>query len=145
MRGCRSWNACARGLPGCLRRTWSARWIVSRPHGGLGTGTLDVSTVPASRLAAFTHGMTAHAPALRQMAVTRRTATLLATVRHLETQAADEVLDVFDLLYATKIDAKAERASVKERLAALPRLLRVPPLDWLPACGYFSACRLRPT
>ena len=91
----------------------------------LGTGTLDVSTVPASRLAALArYGMTAHAPALRQMAVTRRTATLLATVRHLETQAADEVLDVFDLLYATKIDAKAERASVKERLAALPRLSR---------------------
>lgn len=48
------------------------------------------------------------------MTVIRRTATLLATVRHLETQAADEVLDVFDLLYATKIEAKAERVSVKD-------------------------------
>lgn len=88
----------------------------------LGTGTLDVSTVPAGRLAALArYGMAAYAPALRQMTVTRRTATLLATLRHLETQAADEVVD---LLYATKIDAKAERASAKERLAALPRLAR---------------------
>lgn len=58
------------------------------------------------------------------MTVTRRTATLLATAQRLETQAADEVLDVFELLYATKIEAKAERASVKERLAALSRFSR---------------------
>jgi len=91
----------------------------------LGAGDLDVSTVPAGRLAALArYGMVAHAPTLRQMTVPRRTATLLATVRHLETQAADEVLDLFDLLYATKIEAKAERVSVKERLAALPRLSR---------------------
>jgi hypothetical protein len=91
----------------------------------LGTAVLDVSAVPAGRLAALArYGMAAHAPALRQMTVTRRTATLLATVHHLETQAADEVLDVFDLLYATKIEAKAERVSVKERLAALRRLSR---------------------
>jgi len=89
----------------------------------LGTTTLDVSAVPAGRLAALArYGMAAHAPALRQMTITRRTATLLATARHLEIQAADEVVDLFDLLYSTKVDAKAERASAKERLAALPRL-----------------------
>ena len=91
----------------------------------LGTGVVDVSAVPAGRLDALArYGMAAHAPALRQMTMTRRTATLLATVRHLETQAADEVLDVFDLLYATKIEAKAERASVKERLTTFRRLSR---------------------
>ncbi len=56
----------------------------------VGTGGVDVSAVPAGRLAALArYGMVAHAPALRQMTVTRRTATLLATVGHLETQAAD--------------------------------------------------------
>jgi hypothetical protein len=91
----------------------------------LGAGTLDCSGVPAGRLASLArYGMAAHAPALRQMTVARRTATLLVTVRHLESQAADEVLDLFDLLYATKIDARAERSSAKERLASLPRLSR---------------------
>lgn len=80
---------------------------------------------PGGRLAALArYGMAAHAPALRQMTVTRRTATLLATMAQLETQAADEVLDLFDMLYATKIDARAERSSAKERLANLPRLSR---------------------
>jgi len=92
---------------------------------GLGVGALDLTVVPAGRLAALArYGMAAPAGALRQMTVTRRTATLLATLQRLETQAADEVLDVFELLYATKIEAKAQRASIKERLAALSRLSR---------------------
>jgi len=91
----------------------------------LGVGGLDLTVVPAGRLAALArYGMAAPAGALRQMTVTRRTATLLATLQRLETQAGDEVLDVFELLYANKIEAKAERASVKERLAALVRLSR---------------------
>lgn len=90
-----------------------------------GAGGLDLTAVPAGRLAALARfGMAAPAGALRQMTVTRQTATLLATIQRLETQAADEVLDVFELLYATKIEAKAERASVKERLADLSRLSR---------------------
>ncbi len=93
----------------------------------LGTGIVDVSTVPAGRLAALArYGMAAHAPALRQMTITRRTATPLATVRHLETQAADEVLDVFDLLYATKIEATAERALLGSRT-------HEPPGTWPPS------------
>lgn len=91
----------------------------------LGVGSLDLTVVPAGRLAALArYGMAAPAGALRQMTVTRRTATLLATLQRLETQAGDEVLDVFELLYANKIEAKAQRASVKERLAALVRLSR---------------------
>ncbi|MDQ2729676.1 MAG: Tn3 family transposase, partial [Actinomycetota bacterium] len=91
----------------------------------LGAGGVDVMAVPAGRLAALAPvGMAAPTGALRQMPVTRRTATLLVTVRRLETQATDEVLDVFELLYTTKIEAKAERASVKERLVALSRLSR---------------------
>jgi hypothetical protein len=91
----------------------------------LGAGGLDLTAVPAGRLAALArYGMAAPAGALRQMTVTRRTATLLATLQRLETQTADEVLDVFELLYANKIEAKAQRASVKERLGALVRLSR---------------------
>jgi hypothetical protein len=91
----------------------------------LGTGGLDLGERPAGRLAALArYGMAAPVGALREMTVARRTATLLATPRRLEAQAADEALDLSELLYATKVDAKAERFSAKERLAALPRLAR---------------------
>jgi TnpA family transposase len=91
----------------------------------LGTGGLDLGELPAGRLVALArYGMAAPVGALREMMLARRTATLLATLRRLEAQAADEALDLFELLYATKVDAKAERSSAKDRLAALPRLAR---------------------
>ncbi len=92
---------------------------------GLGAGAADLSVVPAGRLAALArYGMAAPAGALRQKSPPRRMATLLATLWRLETEAADEVLDVFELFYATKIEARAERASIKQRLAAMVRLAR---------------------
>jgi hypothetical protein len=101
----------------------------------LGTGELDLGELPAGRLAALArYGMAAPVGALREMTVARRTATLLATLRRLEDRAADEALDLFELLYATKVDAKAERSSAKERLAALPGW-PVLLLAWLRGCG----------
>jgi len=91
----------------------------------LGAGRLDLSHLPAGRLAGLArYGMAAPVGAIRQMTVVRRKATLIATMRHLEVQAGDEVLDVFDQLYATKVEAKAERSAAKERRASFVRLVR---------------------
>ncbi|MGW6902237.1 hypothetical protein [Streptomyces sp. NBC_01727] len=40
------------------------------------------------------YGMTAKAPSPKRLEVTRQTATLPATVRHLETAAVDDALDL---------------------------------------------------
>ena len=66
------------------------------------------------------------------MTLARRTATLLDTIRRLEAHAADEALDLFELLYATKVDTKAERSSAKDRLAVVARLARC---CCSPGCG----------
>jgi hypothetical protein len=47
---------------------------------------------------------------------------LVATVQLLEQVALDEALDLLDQLMATKLLARAERASAQERLRSLPRL-----------------------
>jgi hypothetical protein len=57
--------------------------------------------------------VSAKAPKLRELSAQRRVATLLATVRQLETDAVDDALDVLDLLMATKLLAKAKRVSAK--------------------------------
>ncbi len=56
--------------------------------------------VPAVKLRALArYGLAAKAPTLRDLAVDRQGATLLATVRHLETTSVDDTLDVLDLLF----------------------------------------------
>jgi hypothetical protein len=84
-----------------------------------------VDAVPANRLAALArYGLAAIAPALRDLAEPRRTATLLATARHLEAAAVDDALDLFDVLMATRLISTARRISAAERLAVMPRLER---------------------
>ncbi len=57
---------------------------------GVGAGTVDVSGVPATRLAALArYGVTAKAAALRELADSRRTATLVAALQSLERTAVD--------------------------------------------------------
>ena len=51
-------------------------------------------------------------------------ATLLATVRQLEIDSVDDAMDLFDLLMATKLLARAERQSDKAKLRSLPALRR---------------------
>jgi hypothetical protein len=88
----------------------------------IGAGPLDVSAVPPNKVQALArYGLGAKAPALRELAEPRRTAVLVATVRHLEQAALDDALDLFDLLMATKLLARAERESAREHLRALPR------------------------
>jgi TnpA family transposase len=91
----------------------------------LGARSASVEVVPANRLAALArYGLAAKAPALRDLAEPRKTATLLATARHLEAAAVDDALDLFDVLMATRLISVARRASAAERLAAMPRLER---------------------
>ena len=76
----------------------------------LGAGKVDVAQVPAARLTGLArYGLISKAPTLKRLEVTRQTATLLATVRHLETATVDDALDLLDALMASKLLAKAER------------------------------------
>jgi len=94
---------------------------------GLGVRAADCSAVPPNRVAALArYGLVSKAPTLLALAEPRRTATLLAMFRHLDAGAIDDALDLFALLMATKLINPARRASATERLAALPRLERVP-------------------
>nr|WP_261988809.1 hypothetical protein [Streptomyces sp. wa22] len=54
----------------------------------------------------------------------RRLATLLATTVHLTSRAVDDALDLLEVLIATKLLARAERESAKEKLKTLPRVER---------------------
>jgi Domain of unknown function (DUF4158) len=92
---------------------------------GFGPDEVDLQAVPARRLAALArHGMTSKAPVLARLAPDRRTATLLATVRHLQATAVDDVLDLFDVLMASNLLARAERTSLNEQVRSLPTLAK---------------------
>lgn len=89
---------------------------------GLGAGRVDLARIPPVKLAELArYGMASKAPTIRGLAPQRRTATMLATARHLEGAAVDDALLLFDLLMSTKLLARAERVSVSEQLRALPR------------------------
>jgi len=64
------------------------------------------------------------APALRELGERRHIATVLAAVRQLEIDAVDDALDLFDLLIATKLLARAEKLGNKAKLKTLPTLRR---------------------
>ncbi len=88
-----------------------------------GAGAVDaggVAPVKLTELAAY--GMHAKAPKIAQLKGTRRVATLLATMRHLEGVSVDDALLLFDLLMATKLLAKANRDEKNAKLKSLPRL-----------------------
>ncbi|MFB7557973.1 DUF4158 domain-containing protein [Streptomyces brevispora] len=77
---------------------------------GPGAGAVDAGRVTAARMTGLArYGLTSKAPTLKRLEVTRQTATLLATVRHLETATVDDALDLLHTLMATKLLAKAER------------------------------------
>jgi hypothetical protein len=72
---------------------------------------VDAGGVPTTKLAALAKcGLASKAPTLQDLEPDQQTATLLATVRHLETSSVDDALDVLDLLVASELLAKAERA-----------------------------------
>jgi len=93
---------------------------------GTGFGRLDLeSAVPARRLTELArYGMTASATQIRRHPSSRRLATLLSTVVHLESKATDDALELLDLLMATELLGKAERDSDKDKVRRHPRLAR---------------------
>ncbi|PRX45336.1 Tn3 transposase DDE domain-containing protein [Nonomuraea fuscirosea] len=89
----------------------------------LGAGQVATDPVPAVKLGALArYGLAAKARTLRDLAADRQGATLLATVRHLETASVDDALDVLDLLISSNLLARAERAGKAEQLRTFPRL-----------------------
>lgn len=104
-------NLGGRGFQGALERAFEIK--------DLGAGEVELPDVPPAKVAALArYGLSAKATALRELSPKRRAATLLATVRQLEVDAVDDALDLFDLLMATKLLAKA-RALEREGKARL--------------------------
>ncbi|CAG6393618.1 hypothetical protein SCOCK_210058 [Actinacidiphila cocklensis] len=90
-----------------------------------GMGAVDVSRIPPRRLAELSrYGVDGKASLLRRHGDPRRLATLLATTVYLTTRAVDDALDLLEVLIATKLLAKAERETVKEKMKTLPRVER---------------------
>lgn len=90
-----------------------------------GMGAVDVSRIPPRRLAELSrYGVDGKASLLRRHSDARRLATLLATTVYLTSRAVDDALDLLEVLIATKLLAKAERESAKEKLKTLPRVER---------------------
>jgi hypothetical protein len=86
----------------------------------LGAGAVDAAHVPAARMTGLArYELTSKAPTLRRLEVIRQTATLLATVRHLETATVDDALDPRDL---------------RKSLGAVRRCQRTPAR--MPPCPY---------
>ncbi|MFI6182986.1 Tn3 family transposase [Nonomuraea sp. NPDC051191] len=91
----------------------------------LGVGEVDVSVIPPRRMAElWRYGMDGKATLIDRHGAERKLATLLATVVHLTTRSVDDALDLLDLLIATRLLARAERESSKEKLRTLPRVER---------------------
>ena len=110
-------NVSGRGLTSAFERALEVK--------SLDAGAVLMPDVPPVKVAALArYGLSATAPALREVSSQRRTATLLATVRQLEVDAVDDALDLFDLLMATKLLARAEKLGNKAKLKTLPTLRR---------------------
>jgi hypothetical protein len=89
----------------------------------LGAGRVEVGDIPANRLQVLARtGLGSKASALARLGEPKRTATLVAVMRHLEAAAVDDTLDLFALLMSTRLFSPARRASAEQRLTMLPRL-----------------------
>ncbi|TQN31697.1 TnpA family transposase [Haloactinospora alba] len=89
----------------------------------VGTGQIDVADVPAVKLDALAkYGLKSKAPTLRGLDEYRKSATLLATVRSLETSSVDDALDVLNLLMVSKLINRSVREGNEDKLNRLPEL-----------------------
>jgi Domain of unknown function (DUF4158) len=110
-------NISGRGFESALERAFEIK--------ELSAGEVELPNVPPAKVTALArYGLSVKAPGLRELSPRRRAATLLATIRQLEVDSVDDALDLFDLLMTTKLLAKAERLSDKDKLAKLPALRR---------------------
>lgn len=103
------------------------KWALERAEeiAAFGMGEVDMSRIPPWRLAELSrYGVDGKASLLRRHGDSRRLATLLATAVYLTTRAVDDALDLLEVLIATKLLARAERETMKEKLKTLPRVER---------------------
>lgn len=103
------------------------KWALERAEeiAAFGMGEVDVSGIPPRRLAELSrYGVDGKASLLRRHGDSRRLATLLATAVYLTSRAVDDALDLLEVLIATKLLARAERETAKEKLKTLPRVER---------------------
>ncbi|MEU5940934.1 Tn3 family transposase [Micromonospora sp. NPDC047548] len=107
-----------KALAGALRRAFEVRTI--------GLGATDVGAVPQRRVVDLARrGMSANATDLRRTSpYDKRLATLLSTVLYLEAKAVDDALELFDLIMANELLARAERQSNAEKAKRYPRVAR---------------------
>jgi hypothetical protein len=89
---------------------------------GLGKLGLD-QMVPQWRLAELArYGMSARSAQLKKYPVSRRLATLVATVQRLETKTIDDSLELLDLLMVTELLSRAHREADKQTIRRHPTL-----------------------
>ncbi|MFJ2203298.1 Tn3 family transposase [Streptomyces violaceusniger] len=103
------------------------KWALQRAEeiADLGMGEVDVSAIPPRRLAELSrYGVDGKASLLKRHGDSRRLATLLATAVYLTSRAVDDALDLLEVLIATKLLARSERETAKEKLKTLPRVER---------------------
>nr|WP_316959416.1 DUF4158 domain-containing protein [Streptomyces sp. TRM68367] len=103
------------------------KWALERAEeiAAFGMSEVDVSAIPPRRLAELSrYGVDGKASLLRRHGDSRRLATLLATAVYLTSRAVDDALDLLEVLIATKLLARAERETAKEKLKTLPRVER---------------------
>ncbi|WNI19679.1 Tn3 family transposase [Streptomyces sp. ITFR-21] len=82
---------------------------------------MDVAAVPPRRLAELSrYGVDGKASLLRRHGDHRRLATLMATAVYLTTRVVDDALDLLEALVGTKLLARSERETAREKLKTLP-------------------------
>ncbi|WP_281204126.1 hypothetical protein [Streptomyces sp. Isolate_45] len=94
---------------------------------GLGARLVPTAVLPAVRLSGLArYGMGSKTPTLRELeeSESRKTATLLATVQHLETATVEDAPDLLDVLMSSRLLSRTERVGKQEKLKSLPRLRR---------------------
>ncbi|GAA4519276.1 DUF4158 domain-containing protein [Nonomuraea ferruginea] len=88
-------------------------------------GRVRVNKVPVRRMKTLAkYGAGSKAPLLARLHEPRKTATMLAVTRSLESEAIDDALDLFALLMASRLISPARRKSSGDRLTMLPKLER---------------------
>jgi hypothetical protein len=91
----------------------------------LGFSDVNLRGVPHRRVVELARwGMTGKASLLRRHPPARRTATLLATMVHLQGRAVDDTIALFDLVMTTDIVGKAKRATTAQRVSNYPVVSR---------------------
>lgn len=90
---------------------------------GFGTGSMDLAALPRRRVVELArYGLAGKAPALRRRPDARRVATLVATVVYLEAKAADDALELFDVLMTNDLLARAQRESKTDKARRYPQV-----------------------